>query len=143
MSKQVSYTATRYLISGRSSGDPVTIDLTNMLSNLEYGTVVRRNVNRSISGRTYLAFQNVFSVWRMTTIPLQNNDSGAKLMREFLRSVVDQKFSFAPGSEYDGGASPSTLYTVMLQNPQNNERRVRIGPDLDRFTFQFTLEQVV
>lgn len=139
MNRRVEYTATRELISGRTEGDEVSISFDNLLSRFDRSMGMQRKVNRSISNLNFITLEHVFYQWNLGTIPLANDATGALLFREFLSSVADQQFLFAPGSEYDGGASPSTTYGVILES--STETRVRIGPSADRFRFSFRLRQ--
>ena len=138
--KEVTYLAAREMISGRSVDDEVTLDLDGVLKSQDRRPKMMRKINGSISNVVQITFEHLTYTWAMRTIPLVNDDTGANLFREFLASCVDQTFEYRPGTEYDGGASPATSYTVVLDS--FSEARTRIGVGVDRFSFTFSLRQV-
>ena len=142
MARYITYNATRSLISGRTAGTEVTLDLDNLLASLDRQAKNKASRKRSIGGRSFITFERQWDTFKCRTIPLANTDAAANLLREFLDSGVDQVMDFAPGAEYDGAASPAVVWSVELVSV-GGESRTRIGPSGDRFSFQFTLEEVV
>ncbi len=138
--RKVIYDATRNLITGRTLGDEVTLDFTNMIESQTESPRLQRRLSPSISNVMQVTFENYTKVYRYRTKPLDQTDTMGLLIREFLNSVVDQVFSFAPGSEYDGNASPSLTYACVLDGPWQERRQRSVSGD--RFQYTFSLRQV-
>ena len=135
--QSVIYTATRSLISGRTSGDLVTTDIT--LRKKARGRKVNRTQAASISNRRFITYQSSFTTWRCQTPPLNGVD--AALMREFLDSCEDQIFSFDPDNP--AGASPNALRTVVLSSRGYTEELAaqQASQPNNYFVFSFTMEE--
>lgn len=140
MPQNVTYIATRSLTTGHVLGNPYALNL--VLSAKDPQPIGQRKTQFSLSNRAFITFDHHRRRWNCRTTPRTGID--ADLLREFLDSTVDQRFTFDPLNWI--GTSPHDSRPVILDQGRYTERRaVQLGVDqtFDYFRFGFALREVV
>lgn len=131
---QVTYTASRELVSGHTAGLSYYIDIpTESLSPIFDG---KKNQHVALNGATEVIEYSAFRKWQITTQPLLRNSATYNAFKEFLNSCrVGEAFSFDAYGTY---AAPVSVVSAILEGYWTETRENGSG----YFKFSFELREL-